>query len=236
MTWDPTFDSGSHLIACESVVLGLQSLSFVSGCHGTPPHPTSSKAPILNDAFSKPHICDRLYCAFPRNHLGASGDWEGGGVQGSHQSLSDARHFPIDLFKHSPCLQQTFAVQPIQEPKYFPPNCCWCWCAHLGSQYVPMKRQNLSKTLKVAKKSISSHKLFIIIVTSTIHYATENNCKEISQDRMHTIMSGRLPNWTICQIVFFSFCRKLKWDPPCRFLVFQVEPKIYYFTDPDTTT
>jgi len=54
-----------------------------------------------------------------------------------------------------------------------------------AAQYVPMKRQNLSKTLKVAKKSISSHKLFIIIVTSTIHYATENNCKEISQDRMH---------------------------------------------------
>jgi len=54
-----------------------------------------------------------------------------------------------------------------------------------AAQYVPMKRQNLSKTLKVAKKSVSSHKLFIIIVTSTIHYATENNCKEISQDRMH---------------------------------------------------
>ena len=107
-------------------------------------------------------------------------------------------------------------------------------------QHVPMKRQNLSKTLKVAKKSISSHKLFIIIVTSTIHYATENNCKEISQDRnlvrmhMHRF-SGRLPKQTICQIVFFSFC-KLKWDPPCRFLVFQVEPKIYYFTDPDTMT
>ena len=63
-----------------------------------------------------------------------------------------------------------------------------------------MMRQNLRKTAKVAKKSISSHKLFIIIVTSTIHYATENNCKEISQDRKmvrknaHAQMSGRLPN------------------------------------------
>ena len=50
------------------------------------------------------------------------------------------------------------------------------------------------------QKSISSHKLSIIIVTSTIHYATENNCKEISQDRKmvrknaHAQMSGRLPN------------------------------------------
>merc|ERR1711990_977446 len=64
------------------------------------------------------------------------------------------------------------------------------------AQDVPMKRKNLSKTLKVAKKSISSHKLFIIIVTSTIHCATENNCKEISQDRnlvrknAHAQMSG----------------------------------------------
>jgi len=150
------------------------------------------------------------------------------------------------LFKHPlPSSAETFAVQPIQEPKYFPPNCrCYRCRAHEGvhacARHVPMKRQNLSKTLKVAKKSISSHKLFIIIVTSTIHYATENNCKEISQDRnlvrmhMHRL-SGRLPKQTICQIVFFSFC-KLKWDPPCRFLVFQVEPKIYYFTDPDTMT
>ena len=142
-----------------------------------------------------------------------------GVVQGSHQSLSDAWHFPIDLFfKHPlPSSAETFAVQPIQEPKYFPPNCrCYRCRAHEGvhacARHVPMKRQNLSKTLKVAKKSISSHKLFIIIVTSTIHYATENNCKEISQDRnlvrmhMHRL-SGRLPKQTICQIVFFSFCK-----------------------------
>ena len=152
-----------------------------------------------------------------KGRLGGGG--RGGVVQGSHQSLSDAWHFPIDLFKHPlpSSAAETFAVQPIQEPKYFPPNCRCYRCrahesAHACARLVPMKRQNLSKTLKVAKKSISSHKLFIIIVTSTIHYATENNCKEISQDRnlvrmhMHRL-SGRLPKQTICQIVFFSFCK-----------------------------
>ena len=65
-----------------------------------------------------------------------------------------------------------------------------------------MNRQNLSKTLKVAKKSISSHKLFIILVTSTIHYANDNNCKGISQDRMHehhVLKTAKIP---ICQICF----------------------------------
>jgi len=85
------------------------------------------------------------------------------------------------------------------------------------------------------KKSISSHKLFIILVTSTIHYATDNNCKEISQDRMHEHHVSKTAKIPICQICFSSSC-KLKWDPPWRFLVFQVEPKIYYFTDPDAMT
>ena len=52
------------------------------------------------------------------------------------------------------------------------------------------------------KKSISSHKLFIILVTSTIHYANDNNCKGISQDRMHehhVLKTAKIP---ICQICF----------------------------------
>jgi len=77
MTWDPTLDSGSHLIPCEQ--LENAKLEFCQ----RPPHanllppPASSPAPTLNDAFSKPHICDCLYCAFPWNNLGATrGDWE----------------------------------------------------------------------------------------------------------------------------------------------------------------
>jgi len=252
MTWDPTLDSGSHLIPCEPL-LRMQSLSFVSGFLMPTTSHSHSQLPSTHSQWcflKTSYLWLSLLCISMEQPGCNEGRLGGGGrvVQGSHQSLSDAWHFPIDLFFKHPLpssAAETFAVQPIQEPKYFPPNCrCYRCRAHEGvhacARHVPMKRQNLSKTLKVAKKSISSHKLFIIIVTSTIHYATENNCKEISQDRnlvrmhMHRL-SGRLPKQTICQIVFFSFC-KLKWDPPCRFLVFQVEPKIYYFTDPDTMT
>jgi hypothetical protein len=54
------------------------------------------------------------------------------------------------------------------------------------AQYVPMKRQNLSKTLKVAKKNLFQviNYLLLLLPVQFIH-ATENNCKEISQDRMH---------------------------------------------------
>jgi hypothetical protein len=161
-------------------------LSFVSGFHRTPATPTTiSLAPILNDAFSKPHICDCLYCAFPRNHLGAI--WETGGGEVSRLEATKAfralgifllisvsntpfrRHLHFNRFKNQNIFPQIAAAVLMLA----------------RAQHVPMKRKNLSKTLKVAKKSISSHKLFIIIVTSTIHYATENNCKEISQDRMH---------------------------------------------------
>jgi len=161
-------------------------LSFVSGFHRTPATPTAiSQAPILNDAFSKPHICDCLYCAFPRNHLGAI--WETGGGEVSRMEATKAfralgifllisvsntpfrRHLHFNRFKNQNIFPQIAAAVLMLA----------------RAQDVPMKRKNLSKTLKVAKKSISSHKLFIIIVTSTIHYATENNCKEISQDRMH---------------------------------------------------
>lgn len=190
-------------IGCKAWVLSAASPWY-------PAPPTSSHAPVLNDAFSKPHICDCLYCAFPRNHLGAtSGAWLDGGevCPGKPPKPFGRSAFSYWSLQTLPTLlpssAETFAVQPIQEPKYFPPNCllpCSCWRMRARAQYVPMKRQNLSKTLKVAKKSISSHKLFIIIVTSTIHYATENNCKEISQDRKlvrknaHAQMSGRLPN------------------------------------------
>jgi hypothetical protein len=57
------------------------------------------------------------------------------------------------------------------------------------------------------KKSISSHKLFIILVTSTIHYATDNNCKEISQDRMHEHHVSKTAKIPICQICFSSSCK-----------------------------
>ena len=115
---------------------------------------TTSLAPILNDAFSKPHICDCLYCAFPRNHLGAI--WEtgrGGGVHdGSHQSLSDARHFPIDLrFKHSPAFRRHLHFNRFKNQNIFP-QIAAAVLMLARAQYVPMKRQNLSKTLKVAKK------------------------------------------------------------------------------------
>jgi hypothetical protein len=104
---------------------------------------------------------------------------------GSHQSLSDARHFPIDLrLKHSPAFRRHVHFNRFKNQNIFP-QIAAAVLMLAAAQYVPMKRKKLSKTLKVAKKSISSHKLFIIIVTSTIHYATENNCKEISQDRMH---------------------------------------------------
>ena len=190
-------------------------------------------SPILNDAFSKPHICDCLYCAFPRNHLGERGSGLGKQCPAwkPPKSLSDTRHFPTDLFKHSRRQLQfnRFKNQNVS-PK---------------SQNVPMMRQNLRKTAKVAKKSISSHKLFIIIVTSTIHYVTENNCKEISQDRKFELMhhhhhvwktkTAKMNDLSNCLFSSLSIC-KLKWDQPCRFLVFQVEPKIYYFTDPDTMT
>ena len=97
------------------------------------------------------------------------------------KSLSDTRHFPTDLFKHSRRQLQfnRFKNQNVS-PK---------------SQNVPMMRQNLRKTAEVAKKSISSHKLFIIIVTSTIHYVTENNCKEISQDRKFELMHHHHHVW-----------------------------------------
>jgi len=79
---------------------------------------------------------------------------------------------PRPAFRGHFAVHNRFKNQNIFPQKIATNFCC---CAHVAAhaQYVPMKRQNLSKTLKVAKKSVSSHKLFIIIVTSTIHYATE---------------------------------------------------------------
>lgn len=153
MTWEPTFDSGfpSQLFVKLATCAKAWVLSAAS-CTADAPSPPRPppKPPILNDAFSKPHICDCLYCAFPRNHLGGSRGVEPYGGRGvrfarSHQSLLDARHFPIDLFNTPPSNNSQ-----IQEPKQFSPNCkCERW-------YVPihMNRQNLSKTLKVAKKNL----------------------------------------------------------------------------------
>jgi len=110
-----------------------------------------------------------------------------------------------------PCLPRTFAVHNrFKNQNIFPQkiatNCCCCAHVAAHAQYVPMKRQNLSKTLKVAKKSISSHKLFIIIVTSTIHYATENNCKEISQDRNLVRMHHHHHVWKTAKLNDLSNC------------------------------
>ena len=66
--------------------------------------------------------------------------------------------------------------------------------------YEPTKFKQDTQGCQI--KSISSHKLFIILVTSTIHYANDNNCKGISQDRMHehhVLKTAKIP---ICQICF----------------------------------
>ena len=59
--------------------------------------------------------------------------------------------FLLISVSNTSCLPQTFALQPIQEPKYFP-QIAAAVLMLAAAQYVPMKRQNLSKTLKVAKK------------------------------------------------------------------------------------
>ena len=218
MTWDPTFDSGSHLIACEPLWLErMQSLSFVSGLPMVPCSPHQLPCTRSQWCFLKTsYLWFCLYCAFPRNHLGAtSGTWLDGGevCPGKPPKPFGRSAFSYWSLQTLPTLlpssAETFAVQPIQEPKYFPPNCllpCSCWRMRARAQYVPMKRQNLSKTLKVAKKSISSHKLFIIIVTSTIHYATENNCKEISQDRNLVRMHHHHHVWKTAKLNDLSNC------------------------------
>ena len=109
-----------------------------------------------------------------------------------------SKPFGRSAFSYWSLQHPAFQHQPDSRTKTFSPNC------KCDRSYVPihMNRQNLSKTLKVAKKSISSHKLFIILVTSTIHYANDNNCKGISQDRMHehhVLKTAKIP---ICQICF----------------------------------
>ena len=201
MTWEPTFDSGfpSQLFVRLATFAKAWVLSAAS-CIADAPRPPRPppKPPILNDAFSKPHICDCLYCAFPRNHLGGSRGVQPCGGRGarfarSHQSLSDARHFPIDLFNTPPS-----SNSQIQEPKHFPQianatddTFLYIWTDKIWARHS-----------RLPKKSISSHKLFIILVTSTIHYANDNNCKGISQDRMHehhVLKTAKIP---ICQICF----------------------------------
>ena len=80
MTWDPTLDSGSHLIPCEQ--LENAKLEFCQRLPHANLLPLPLPAPTLNDAFSKPHICDCLYCAFPWNNLGATKGRLGGGGEG----------------------------------------------------------------------------------------------------------------------------------------------------------
>ena len=163
MTGDPTFDGGSHLIACELLWLErMQSLSFVSGLPMVPC--SSHQLPWTRSQWcflKTSYLWFCLYCAFPRNHLGAtSGTWLDGGevCPGKPPKPFGRSAFSYWSLQTLPTLlpssAETFAVQPIQEPKYFPPNCllpCSCWRMRARAQYVPMKRQNLSKTLKVAK-------------------------------------------------------------------------------------
>ena len=104
-----------------------------------PASPTSSHEPVLNDAFSKPHICDFVFTV--HFHVTTwvqqvEPGWMGGRcIQGSHQSLSDARHFPIDLFKHSQpsCLpsQRHLQFNRFKNQNIFPQIACYR--AHVGA-------------------------------------------------------------------------------------------------------
>merc|ERR1711971_694198 len=92
--------SGSHLIACAAQsLIWMQKLEFCQRLPKALPLPplTSSQAPILNDAFSKPHICDCLYCAFPRNHLGEVRLCEGEGVCACREATKAFRTLGIFL-------------------------------------------------------------------------------------------------------------------------------------------
>jgi len=100
MTWEPTFDSGFpsqlfvKLVTCAKAWV-LSAASRTAGAP-SPPRPPP-KPPILNDAFSKPHICDCLYCAFPRNHLGEVRLCEGGGGSGLREAIKAFRTLGIFL-------------------------------------------------------------------------------------------------------------------------------------------
>ena len=103
-----------------------------------PAPPTSSHAPVLNDAFSKPHICDFVFTV--HFHVTTWVQqvepwWMGGKVcPGKPPKPFGRSAFSYWSLQTLPTLlpssAETFAVQPIQEPKYFPPNCllpCSCW-------------------------------------------------------------------------------------------------------------
>lgn len=84
-------------------------------------------SPILNDAFSKPHICDCLYCAFPRNHLGERGSGLGKGVQlGSHQKAFRTLGIFLLISSNTPA-DNCSSID--SRTKMFPPNRkTFLWC------------------------------------------------------------------------------------------------------------
>jgi len=219
MTWDPTFDkSGSHLITCVvRCLLDAKAwvLSAVSQSTPLPPLTSPPKHPFSmmlsqNLIFVIVFTVHFHVTTWVQRETGRGGRGVYSGEPPKPFGRSAFSYWSLQTLPTLlPSSAETFAVQPIQEPKYFPPNCllpCSCWRMRARAQYVPMKRQNLSKTLKVAKKSISSHKLFIIIVTSTIHYATENNCKEISQDRNLVRMHHHHHVWKTAKLNDLSNC------------------------------
>lgn len=93
--------------------------------------------------------------------------------------------FLLISVSNTPCLPQTFALQPIQEPKYFPPN---CRCrAHVGGRAIrSYEATKFKQDTQGCQKNLFQviNYLLLLLPVQFIH-ATENNCKEISQDRMH---------------------------------------------------
>lgn len=180
------WSSGSHVIACEPRIVRMQAWVLSAASIKHPPTPPPSPKHPFSMMLSQNLIFVIVFTV----HFHVT-TWEQSGrlVGGRCPDWKPPKPFGRSAFSYwSPF--QTLPSADIctstdSRTKIFSPKIAAVVLMWARAQDVPMKRKNLSKTLKVAKKSISSHKLFIIIVTSTIHYATENNCKEISQDRMH---------------------------------------------------
>ena len=201
MTWEPTFDSGfpSQLFVRLATFAKAWVLSAAS-CIADAPRPPRPppKPPILNDAFSKPHICDCLYCAFPRNHLGGSRGVQPCGGRGarferSHQSLSDARHFPIDLFNTPPS-----SNSQIQEPKHFPQiaNATDDTFLYIWTDKIWARHSRLPKNLF----QVINYLLFLLPVQFIILMTTI--AKEEVRIECTNIMSWRLPKYPFVKFVF----------------------------------
>ena len=120
-----------------------------------PASPTSSHEPVLNDAFSKPHICDFVFTV----HFHVT-TWEQSGrlVGGRCPEWKPPKPFGRSAFSYwSPF--QTLPSADIctstdSRTKIFSPKIAAVVLMLGRAHDVPMKRKNLSKTLKVAKKNL----------------------------------------------------------------------------------